>query len=63
MLKINAETYAKNCIHNIIDKYKWPWLRNKDIGEKVGVENIYDLIDKETKTKFQTRNPTNEQIR
>ena len=37
------------------------WLRNKGIGEKSGVEN--DMIDKEIKGKFETRNPTNEQIR
>ena len=34
------------------------WLRNKDVGEKVGVENIYDLIDKEIEGKFKTKNPT-----
>ena len=39
------------------------WLRNKDIGEKFGVENIYDLIDKEIKGRFETRNPTDEQIK
>ena len=27
---------------------------NKDIGEKLNVENIYDLIDKEIKDKFKT---------
>ena len=39
------------------------WLRNKDIGEKLGVENIYNLIEKEIKSRFETRNPTNEKIR
>ena len=63
MLEISAETYAKNCIHNIIDKEKMLWLRNKVIGEKLGVTNMNDLIDKEIKGKFETRNPTNEQIR
>ena len=63
MLKISAETYAKNCIHNIIDKEKMLWLRKKDIGEKLGVENIYDLIDKEVEGRFENKNPTNEQIR
>ena len=47
MIKIIAETYAKNCINNIIDEEKIIWLRNKDIGEKLGIENIYDLVDKE----------------
>ena len=39
------------------------WLRNKDMGEKLSVENIYDLIDKEIKGKFETKNPTKKQIR
>ena len=63
MLKISAETYAKNCIHNIIDKKKVLWLRNKGTGEKLVAANIYDLIDKEIKDKFGTKDPTNEQIR
>ena len=63
MSKISVEKYAKNCIHNIIDKEKMLWLRNKVIGEKLGVTNMNDLIDKEIKGKFETRNPTNEQIR
>ena len=33
------------------------------MGEKLGVENIYDLIDKEIKDKFKTNNPTKQQIR
>ena len=41
-----------------IDRDKKLWLRNKDIGEKLGVEKIYDLIDKEIKGKFRTNNLT-----
>ena len=37
MLKISAEIYAKNGIHNIIDKKKMSWLRSKEVGEKLGV--------------------------
>ena len=39
------------------------WLRNKGIREKVGVGNIYDLIDKETKGRFETINLINKQNR
>ena len=39
------------------------WLRNKDIGEKLDVEKIYDLIDKEIKGKFMTNNRTKQQFR
>ena len=37
------------------DKEKKLWLRNKDKGEILDVGNIYDLIDKETKGKFETK--------
>ena len=53
--------YAENCVHNIIDKEKKLQLRNKDIGEKLGIENIYDLIDKEIKDKFDTNNSKEQQ--
>ena len=49
--------------HNIIDKEKVLWLRNKVTGEKLGAANIYDLIDIEIKDRFGTKDPTNEQIR
>ena len=63
MSKISVEKYAKNCIHNIIDKEKMLWLREKNIGEKLSVENIYDLNEKEIKDRFETRYSTNEQIK
>ena len=58
MVKISAETYTKTYAYNITDKEKRLWIRNKDIGEKLDVENIYDLIDKEVKRKFERKNPT-----
>ena len=61
MFKISVETFAKNCVQNIVDivdKEKKLWLRNKDIGNKLGVENIYDFVDQEIKSKFKTNNPT-----
>ena len=48
MIKTSAKIFAENCIQNIIDK-KILWLRIKDIGEKLGVENIYDLLIKKLK--------------
>ena len=41
---------------------KWR-LRNKDISEKLDVENIYYLIDQEIKGKFETANLTKQHIR
>ena len=58
MLRISGKIYAKNGVYNITDKEIMLWLRNKDIGEKIGVVNIYDLIDREIKGRFWTKNPT-----
>ena len=63
MVKISAETFAKNCFYNLIDKEKNSWLENKDIKERLGVQNIYDLVHKEIKGKFETKNPTMQQNR
>ena len=63
MFKISVEKFAKNCVQNIVDKEKKLWLRNKDIGNKLGVENIYDFVDQEIKSKFKTNNPTEQQTR
>ena len=63
MFKISVETFTKNCVQNIVDKEKKLWLRNKDIGNKLGVENIYDFVDQEIKSKFKTNNPTEQQTR
>ena len=57
MVKISAETFAENCIHTItqLRKGKEPilWIRIKDIGRKLDVKNIFDLVDKEIKDKFE----------
>ena len=67
MVNISAETFAKNCIHTIkqLRKGKEPvlWIRIKDIGEKLDVQNIGDLIYKEIKSKFETNYLTKQQIR
>ena len=38
-------------------------IRIKDIGEKLDVKNIFDLVDKEIKDKSETDYPTEQQIR
>ena len=58
MFRISGKIYAKNGVYNITDKEIMLWLRNKHIGEKIGVVNIYDLIDREIKGRFWTKNPT-----
>ena len=62
MVDISAKIFAKNCIHTITQVRKSKklvlWIRIKDIGEKLGVKNIFDLVDKEIKGKFETNYPT-----
>ena len=38
------------------------WLRHKDIGEKIGIQNICDLVDEEIKGKCETDNPTKDMV-
>ena len=54
--RISADTFDKNCVYNIIDKEKKLQLRNK-----IGVKNVYDLIDKKSKCNFGTTNPTKQE--
>ena len=67
MVEISAETFAKNCIHTITQLRKGQklalWLKIKDIGRELDVKNIFELIDKEIKGKFETNYPTKQQIR
>ena len=50
-------------IHYIGENKPVLWLRIKDIERELDVENIYDLIDKEIKGRFESNNPTDEQIK
>ena len=62
MVNISAETFAKNCVHTIrqLKRGKEPvlWIRTKDIGRKLDVKNICDLVDKEIKGNLETNHPT-----
>ena len=68
IVKISTMTWNNAGVDVIIIHYRGEdkpvfWLRIKDIGRELDVENIYDLIDKEIKGKFETNNLTDEQIR
>ena len=67
MVDISAKTFAKNCIPTISQlkrsKESILWLSFKDIGRELDVENVFDLVDKEIKGKFETNYPTKQQIR
>ena len=67
MVDNSAETFDKNCIHIIKQLRKRKelilWLRINDIGRELDVKNIFDLVDKEIKGKFETNYLTEQQIR
>ena len=63
VFQISAETFAENYVYNIIEEGKKLWLSNKDIAEKLGVPNVYNLIDEQIKGKCDTNNPKKQQIR
>ena len=51
-------SFDKNYVYSIINKEKKLWLRDKDIGENLGVQNIYGLVDKGIQGKCETENST-----
>ena len=51
-------SFDKNYVYSIINKEKKLWLRDKVIGEKLGVQNIYGLVDKDIQGKCETENFT-----
>ena len=67
MVDISVEKFAKNCIHIITQVRKSKklalWIRIKDIGEKLDVKNIFDLVDKEIKDKFESNYPAKQHIK
>ena len=67
MVQITKETFPKNCIHAITQVRKSKklvfWIRIKDIGKRLNVKNIFDLVHKEIKGKFETNYATEQQIR
>ena len=67
MAGISTETFVKSCIYRISQlkrgKKSIFWLKFKDTGRELDVKNIFDLVDKEIKGKFKTKNPTEQQIR
>ena len=67
MVDISAETFPKNCIHTLSQLKRGResilWLKIKDIGRKLDVKNIFDLVDKEIKGKFEANYLTEQQIR
>ena len=67
MVFIIAEVFAENCIYTIKQQKRDKtilWIRIKDLNKKLDIKNIFDLVDKEIKGRFNKDNcPSKEQIR
>ena len=68
MVSIIAETWNNAGVDLVIIHFREEnkpalWLIIKDIGKKIDVKSICNLVDKESKGKFNTNNPTDQQIR
>ena len=67
MLKISAETYAKNFVHTIkvnrkVGKEYSLWIRMIDLQNGLDIQKLYDLVAKEIHGRYATKNPTDRQI-
>ena len=64
MVDIRVEKYtnAKVCTIKVSSK-KIFWVRMYDVQEGIGVKNMSDLVRKEIRGIFRTKNPTKDQIR
>ena len=64
MVDISVEKYtnAKVCTIKVSSK-KIFWVRMYDVQEGIGVKNMSDLVRKEIRSIFRTKNPTKDQIR
>ena len=64
MLKISAEIYPDAKVHTItIGNRKLFWVKIYDVQNRLGVENIYDLLRKDIWGVYETDNSTKEQTR
>ena len=67
MVFIAADTLADNQICTIKQKKKDDsvllWIKIKKLNGKLGIKNIFDLVNKEIKCKFKDKKPTEEQIK
>ena len=67
IVKSSTKKFAKSGAYTIKqlnkNKERILWLRIKDIGKELDVKNIFDLVDKEIKGKFETNHLTKQQIR
>ena len=64
MVDISVEKYANAKVRTIREaNKKLFWVRIYDVQQEIGVKNMPDLVRKEIRGIFRTKNPTKDQIR
>ena len=64
MVDISVEKYANAKVRTIrVANKKLFWVRIYDVQQEIGVQNMPDLVRKEIRGIFRTKNPTKDQIR
>ena len=64
MVDISVEKYANAKVRTIrVANKKLFWVRIYDVQQEIGVKNMPDLVRKEIRGIFRTKNPTKDQIR
>ena len=64
MVDISVEKYTNAKVRTIrVSDKKLLWVRMYDVQEVIGVKNMPDLVRKEIRGIFRTKNPTKDQIR
>ena len=64
MFNISAENYKNAAVHTVtVDNKELFWVKMNDVQDGLGVNNISDLVSKETCGIYATKNPTKKQIR
>ena len=61
-ISVEKYTNAKVCTIRVSNKELF-WIRIYDVQEGIGVKNMSDLVRKEIRSIFRTKNPTKDQIR
>ena len=61
-ISVEKYTNAKVCTIRVSNKELF-WIRIYDVQEGIGVKNMSDLVRKEIRGIFRTKNPTKDQIR
>ena len=64
MVAITVQKYTDAEVHTItVGNRELFWVRMTDVKNKLGIQNISDLVRKGIQSIFETKNPTKKQVR